>query len=100
MCICTTIANNGKEALHILNTESFDGILMDIQMPVMDGLTASKLIRAEGRPEVRHLSTIAMTAHAMQEDKEKSLRAGMNDDLLKPINIAELEKKLIFWLLH
>ena len=98
--IHTTIANNGKEALHILNAESFDGILMDIQMPIMDGLTASRLIRAEGRPEVRHLPIIAMTAHAMQEDKEKSLRAGMNDHLLKPINIAELEKKLIFWLLH
>ncbi|MEN9597501.1 MAG: hypothetical protein RL236_1935, partial [Pseudomonadota bacterium] len=82
------IANNGEEGLTLALTESFDLIFMDIQMPIMDGLTATKLIRQEER--LKHIPIIAMTAHAMQGDKEKSLAAGMNDHLTKPILLKKL----------
>ena len=84
-----TIANNGKEALEILESGAhFDLVLMDIQMPVMDGFTAVKHIRKN--PRFEGLPIIAMTAHAMVGDKEKSLRGGMNDHVTKPINPEEL----------
>ena len=91
-----TIANNGKEALEILGSSArFDLVLMDIQMPVMDGFTAVKHIRKD--PRFESLPVIAMTAHAMVGDKEKSLRGGMNDHVTKPINPDELFAVISKW---
>jgi PAS domain S-box-containing protein len=90
------IASNGKEAVAIASAEPFDLILMDVQMPVMDGLTATRLIREN--LELKDVPIIAMTAHAMQGDKEKSLAAGMNDHLTKPIEIDKLTTTLNHWL--
>lgn len=79
-----TLANNGQEALEVLKDDNtFDIVLMDIQMPVMDGLTATKAIRSELKLS---LPIIAMTAHAMQQDIDKSRDAGMNGHINKPID--------------
>jgi len=86
------IANNGKEAIEMLTNQSFDVVLMDIQMPEMDGYEATKRIR---KMEKHHdTPIIAMTAHAMQSEKEKCIKAGMNDHLSKPINPEILFRKL------
>jgi signal transduction histidine kinase/CheY-like chemotaxis protein len=90
------VAKNGQEGVRLALTEPFDLIFMDVQMPVMDGLTATRLIRAE--PALKTLPIVAMTAHAMQGDKEKSLAAGMNDHLTKPINMEKLTGILNRWL--
>jgi signal transduction histidine kinase/ActR/RegA family two-component response regulator len=79
------IAENGEKALAILanKKQNIDVVLMDIQMPVMDGLTATRKIRQ--KKEFAHLPIIAMTAHARQEDKERSFAAGMNKHMAKPV---------------
>ncbi|MDR1607896.1 MAG: PAS domain-containing protein [Deltaproteobacteria bacterium] len=89
------IANNGLEAVSMVRAEPFDLVLMDIQMPEMDGLTATKTIRAI--PGFERIPIVAMTAHAMSGDRELSLAAGMNDHISKPINIQELYQALIKW---
>jgi PAS domain S-box-containing protein len=94
--IAFTVAVNGREAVDMVGTQPFDLVLMDIQMPVMDGLTATKLIRADGH--FRSLPILAMTAHAMSGDREKSLGAGMNDHITKPISFDELTMSLIQWM--
>jgi len=83
------IAGNGEKALEILadKKQTIEVVLMDIQMPVMDGLTATRKIRQQ--KEFANLPIIAMTAHARQEDKERSFAAGMNKHMAKPVN-AEL----------
>ena len=91
-----TIAGNGLEALELAQKERFDLVLMDIQMPEMDGLTAT--IRLREMPRFKDLPIVAMTAHAMSEDREQSLRAGMNDHITKPINIPELFRALARWI--
>ena len=91
-----TIVGNGREALDILDKQTFALVFMDIQMPEMDGLTAARLIREQER--FNGLPIIAMTAHAMLEDREKSLRAGMNDHITKPIDSQALFECLIKWL--
>jgi signal transduction histidine kinase len=93
------IAENGKEALDVLASkdQGIEVVLMDIQMPVMDGLTATRKIRQQ--KEFDHLPIIAMTAHARQEDKERSFAAGMNKHMAKPIN-AELLLSGILEVLH
>jgi len=78
-----TIADNGQCAIDTLAEHNFDVVLMDIQMPIMDGLTAAKEIRAQGK--YQHLPIIAMTAHAREEDKQQSLAAGMNLHMPKPV---------------
>jgi len=81
-------AKNGQEAVNSFETSaphSIDAILMDIRMPLMDGLTATKTIRALARPDAKTVPIIAMTANAFNEDREKSLIAGMSDHLSKPI---------------
>jgi len=78
-----TIAENGQRALELLDEKTFDVVLMDIQMPIMDGLTATKEIRKQTR--YNDLPIIAMTAHAREEDKQGSLAAGMNLHMAKPI---------------
>ncbi len=90
------IASNGQEALDLLAQKHFDLVLMDIQMPVMDGLTAVKNIRMQ---EAFHtLPVIAMSAHAMEGDKEISLTHGMNDHITKPISQEVLYSTLNYWL--
>ncbi|MDR2489135.1 MAG: response regulator [Desulfovibrio sp.] len=96
--IIVQVAGNGEEAIHLLGEHDVDGIFMDIQMPVMDGLTAARCIREKGRVGIRNVPIIAMTAHAMQEDREKSLLAGMNDHITKPIDVDELRRKLETWI--
>lgn len=78
-----TIADNGQGALDLIAEQAFDVVLMDIQMPIMDGLTAAKHIRAQSK--YQGLPIIAMTAHAREEDKQQSLAAGMNLHMAKPV---------------
>ena len=91
-----TLAGSGVEALRFLDERPFDLVLMDIQMPEMDGLTATELLRAD--PRFSGLPIIAMTAHAMDRDAQKSLDAGMNAHLTKPIDSLELLQTLAQWL--
>ncbi len=90
------IAANGLEALEQLNSQHFDIVLMDVQMPEMDGLEASRQIRADKRFDA--LPVIAMTAHAMSGDRERSLAAGMNDHTTKPIDPPHLFDTIARWL--
>jgi PAS domain S-box-containing protein len=89
------IAKNGLEAVEMVQLHSYDLVLMDIQMPEMDGLTATRTIRTI--PGLEKLPIIAMTAHAMNDDRILSLAAGMNDHVNKPINIPELFAALLKW---
>ncbi len=91
----TTVAANGRQALDRLRSEPFAAVLMDIQMPVMDGYETTREIRAI--PELAALPVIAMTAHAMTGTREKCLKAGMNDYLTKPIHLDELLSVLARW---
>ena len=92
-----TVAKDGSQAVNIFKEKpegSFDAILMDIMMPVMDGLTATKKIRTLDHPDAKKIPIIAMTANAFKEDKEKCLAAGMNAHLAKPIEIENVKKVL------
>ncbi len=89
-----TIANNGVEAVDKVKANSFDLILMDIQMPEMNGLEATKAIRKISDKKLSNIPILAMTANAMQEDVENSRLAGMNDHITKPINPSLLYKKI------
>ncbi len=93
----TDTAENGLEALKALETIPYDLVLMDIQMPEMDGLTATRKIRSANM-EIRNLPIIAMTAHALSGDRERFLEAGMNDYLAKPISPQGLADVLSRWL--
>jgi PAS domain S-box-containing protein len=86
--IAVTVANNGLEALEALRIDTFDCVLMDIQMPVMDGYTACREIRK--LPQYSDLPIIALTANVMASDREKSKDAGMNDHIGKPFNEKEM----------
>jgi CheY-like chemotaxis protein/HPt (histidine-containing phosphotransfer) domain-containing protein len=90
---------NGLEAVTALETLPYDLVLMDIQMPEMNGLEATRRIR-DPRSAVRNhaIPIIAMTASAMQGDREKCLEAGMNDYVTKPVNVKDLAEKLAQWL--
>ncbi len=81
---------NGALALDATANEHFDVVLMDVQMPVMDGLTATARIREREHTTGVHLPIIAVTAHAMDEDRGRCLAAGMDDYLPKPIRSADL----------
>jgi len=91
-----SVALNGREAVDRVAAKPIDLVLMDIQMPVMDGLTATKLIRADAR--FSKLPILAMTAHAMSGDRERSLDAGMDDHITKPIDPNRLLAALIRWM--
>jgi signal transduction histidine kinase/DNA-binding response OmpR family regulator/HPt (histidine-containing phosphotransfer) domain-containing protein len=95
--IIVEIANNGQEAVHILQDrgDEFDAVLMDVQMPVMDGFQATEAIRAN--PALTDLPVIAVTAHAMQGDRDKCMDIGMNDYVAKPITPELLFAVLIRW---
>jgi PAS domain S-box-containing protein len=89
------IASDGQKAVDMVKENSYDLILMDVQMPIMDGLTATKVIRSLGYDDV---PIVAMTAHAMSDDRLLSLQAGMNDHINKPINVNELFQTLLKWI--
>ena len=91
-----TNAGNGREAIDLLMKEDFDLILMDVQMPIMDGLTATKIIREKSK--YKQLPIIAMTAHASQDDYKRSLDVGMNDHLNKPIDHQLLYRTVARWI--
>jgi CheY-like chemotaxis protein len=88
------LANNGREALDALEREAFDLVLMDVQMPEMDGFSATAAIRAKERETGKHVPIIAMTAHAMRGDRERCVDAGMDDYLAKPIHSKTLYEKV------
>ena len=89
-------ADNGEEALMMLKTNDYDGVLMDCQMPVMDGYTATRKIREQDR--FKDFPVIAMTANTMSGDREKVLAVGMNDYIAKPININDMFIILAKWI--
>ena len=84
------VAENGREAVECICREDFDLVLMDIQMPEMDGYQATAAIRCLEDPAKAHLPIVAMTAHAMARDRQRCLAAGMNAYISKPINADEL----------
>ena len=92
------IANNGQEALDLLQKNSFNLVLMDLQMPVMDGLTATKAIREKDDEFFKKIPIIAMSARAFQKDKEECYDAGMNDYVAKPIDPSFLYDVLSHYL--
>ncbi|HSA60275.1 MAG TPA: response regulator [bacterium] len=85
-----TVARNGLEALEMIRKGNFDLVLMDVQMPLMDGLEATRRIRELEKTAGKHIPVIAMTAHALSDDREKALKAGMDDYLTKPIDTQKL----------
>ncbi len=93
--VVVSIASDGQRALDVLARERFDAVLMDCQMPVMDGYAATRALRE--RPSLRTLPVIAMTANAMVGDREAVIAAGMNDHIAKPIVVAEMFATLAKW---
>ena len=84
------VANNGEEALGALDAGTFDLVLMDVQMPVMDGFSATAAIREKEQATGHHIPIIAMTANAMKGDRERCLEVGMDDYIPKPIRAKQL----------
>ena len=84
------VANNGREAVAAAESQSFDLVLMDVQMPEMDGLEATTAIRAREKQTGRHLPILAMTAHALKGDRQRCIEAGMDGYVAKPIDVDEL----------
>ncbi|WP_027367469.1 PAS domain S-box protein [Desulfocurvibacter africanus] len=89
-----TTATNGCEALDLLERQDFDVVLMDVQMPELDGLEATRRIRSLEKPDKAHVPIIALTAYAMKEDRERVMAAGMDDYLSKPLDMDELRRSL------
>ena len=87
-------AYNGLEALEILNQQKIHCILMDVMMPEMDGLEATRTIRNLDREDCKKIPIYAMSANAFDEDVKRSLASGMNGHLSKPVNLQVLEKTL------
>nr|CRH05695.1 putative Histidine kinase with Peripla BP 1 family domain, Bacterial extracellular solute-binding proteins, family 3 domain, PAS 3 domain, PAS domain, Hise Kin Sens doamin, PAS 4 fold domain, HisKA domain, HATPase c domain, two Response reg domains and Hpt domain [Candidatus Magnetococcus massalia] len=94
--VIADLAENGQKALEKLERKRYDGILMDIQMPVMDGYAAAQAIRVQ--EAFAELPIIAMTANAMAGDREKVLAVGMNDHIAKPINVREMFATMARWI--
>ena len=92
------LVNNGEEAVNALGKKPYDLILMDCQMPVLDGYGATQTIRQSANPEsLRNIPIVALTAHAMMNNDQKCFDAGMDGYLTKPIRLSELEKALEKW---
>jgi polar amino acid transport system substrate-binding protein len=96
MGVMVHTVNNGRQAINALNQNSYDLVLMDLQMPEMDGYEATRRIRADDK--YKTLPLIAMTAHAMADEREACLAAGMNEHIPKPIDPANLYKVISQWL--
>jgi len=94
--LVVAIANDGKEAVRMVDNADFDAVLMDMQMPKMDGMEATRLIRENPRHQA--LPIIAMTAHAMSGIREQFLAAGMNDSITKPFDVDQLFSVLEKWI--
>ena len=94
--ISLEIAENGEQALALLSDHQFDAVLMDCQMPVMDGYTAAAEIRKN--PALQSLPVIAMTANVMKQDIEKALQSGMNDHIAKPVIAKQMFATLSKWI--
>ena len=93
------LVGNGREAVQALEVTDYDLVLMDCQMPEMDGFTATAMIRDVSSHVLNHAVTIvAMTANAMEGDREHCIEAGMDDYLAKPVKISELSEVLRKWL--
>jgi CheY-like chemotaxis protein len=90
-----TVVGDGNAAVQAVAEGSYDVVLMDLQMPQMDGFEATAAIRAAERDTGRHLRIVALTAHAMKDDRDKCLEAGMDDYLTKPIDPARLQNALV-----
>jgi CheY-like chemotaxis protein len=86
--------SNGQEALDALERGGYDLVLMDIQMPEMDGIAATQAIRERESASGAHIPIIAMTAHAMAGDRERCLESGMDDYVSKPVRAPELAEKI------
>ena len=97
MGIRVDLATDGREAVERAAGADYDAILMDVQMPVMDGLEATRCIRRLGSPRAA-VPVIAMTANAMAEDRQRCLEAGMNDHVGKPVDVARLREVLAQWI--
>jgi two-component system sensor histidine kinase/response regulator len=91
------VADDGKSALAALERQRFSMVLMDVQMPEMDGFEATVVIRGQERRTGAHLPIIALTAHAMTGDQDKCLAAGMDDYLSKPLKAHELYAAIDRW---
>lgn len=91
------VAENGKEALSLVDSYDYDLIFMDIQMPEMDGCEATQLIRKKEEGK-RHTPIVALTSNALQGDREKYLSMGMDDYISKPVKLKELESILVKYL--
>lgn len=88
------VASTGLQTVEAWEREPFDLILMDVQMPEMDGLKATEIIRQKEKSTGRHIPIVAMTAHVMSGDRESCLAAGMDDYLTKPIRREELREAI------
>ena len=94
------LASNGQEAIDLIFKNHFSLVIMDCQMPILDGFEATRKIRQIEKINGGHIPIIAMTANAMQGDKEKCLEAGMDDYISKPVKISELQEKTKKWITH
>jgi CheY-like chemotaxis protein len=91
-----TVAGDGRQALDRIARQRFDAVLMDCQMPQLDGYETTRLLRLQ--PLLRELPIIAMTANVMSGDRERAIAAGMNDHVAKPINVDDLFATLARWI--
>ncbi len=92
------LAENGEEAVESFMSKDYSLILMDVRMPVMDGIEATKRIRSSSKPSADAIPIIAMTANVMEEDRKAGKNAGMSDYLAKPIDLEEFQKALYRWM--
>ena len=95
---CVTVVENGQEAIDALAEQSYDALFLDCQMPILDGFqTAIRIRQNEEQHGKSRLPIIAMTANALQDDRERCLQAGMDDYLSKPVKVEDLKAMLLRW---